>query len=223
MIATLPAPYRRLWPLAAVAALLYGLSLVTAPYPGQPIAKAAMGILLLAAGSACPAPRERAWLCAALATAVLGDVLLALPAWPPSFVLGLGAFLLTHLCYCALFLRWRARPRGWRVGASIALWIAAPACYAAFFAHLGDLLVPVAVYMLALCTMASLALAARTRGPLVALGSLIFVGSDTLIGVGRFIGAFPGIELLIWGLYALAQLTIVAGVFHETTGTTIRP
>lgn len=211
MIATLPAPYRRLWPLAAVAALLYGLSLVTAPYPGQPVAKAAMGILLLAAGSACPAPRERAWLCAALATAVLGDVLLALPAWPPSFVLGLGAFLLTHLCYCALFLRWRARPRGWRVGASIALWIAAAACYAAFFAHLGDLLVPVAVYMLALCTMASLALAARTRGPLVALGSLIFVGSDTLIGVGRFIGVFPGIELLIWGLYALAQLTIVPG------------
>jgi uncharacterized membrane protein YhhN len=46
---------------------------------------------------------------------------------------------------------------------------------------------------------------------LVALGSLIFVGSDTLIGVGRFIGVFPGIELLIWGLYALAQLTIVAG------------
>ena len=46
--------------------------------------------------------------------------------------------------------------------------------------------------------MASFALAARTRGPLVAIGSLIFVGSDTLIGVGRFLGGFPGIDYLIW-------------------------
>jgi uncharacterized membrane protein YhhN len=77
--APLPVAYRRLWPLAVAAALLYGLSLAVAPYPGQPVAKAAMGILLLAAGSTCGAPRERRWLCAALATAVLGDVLLALP------------------------------------------------------------------------------------------------------------------------------------------------
>ncbi|AOJ78417.1 lysoplasmalogenase [Burkholderia ubonensis] len=223
MIATLPAAYRRLWPLAVAAALAYGLSLAAAPYPGQAAAKAAMGVLLLAAAWACDAPRERAWLCAALAAAVLGDVLLALPGWPPSFVGGLGAFLLTHLGYCAIFLRWRARPHGWRVGASIALWIAAAACYVAFFAHLGDLLVPVAIYMLVLCAMASFALAARTRGPLVALGSLIFVGSDTLIGVGRFLGGFAGIDYLIWALYALAQVTIVAGVFHETTGATIRP
>ncbi len=223
LIATLPATYRRLWPLAVVAALLYGLSLAAAPYPGQAAAKAAMGILLLAAGSTCGAARERAWLCAALVTAVLGDVLLALPDWPLSFVLGLGAFLLTHLCYCAIFMRWRARPHGWRVVALVGLWIAAPAFYVAFFPHLGELLAPVAVYMLVLCVMASFALAARTRGPLVAVGSLIFVGSDTLIGVGRFLGGFPGIEYLIWGLYALAQVTIVAGVFHETAAQPIRP
>ncbi|UEP22988.1 lysoplasmalogenase [Burkholderia ambifaria] len=223
MIATLPAAYRRLWPLAIAAALLYGLSLAAAPYPGQAAAKAAMGLLLLAAGSTCGAPRERAWLCAALATAVLGDVLLALPDWPLSFVFGLGAFLLTHVCYCVVFFRWRARPHGWRIGALVALWIAAPAFYVAFFPHLGELLVPVAVYMLVLCVMASFALAARTRGALVAVGSLIFVGSDTLIGVGRFLGGFPGIDYLIWGLYALAQVLIVAGVFHEAAARSIRP
>ncbi|MBN3820249.1 lysoplasmalogenase, partial [Paraburkholderia sp. Se-20369] len=57
MTATLPAPlpaaYRRLWPLAVAAALVYGASLAAAPYPGQAVAKAAMGLLLLAAGSAC--------------------------------------------------------------------------------------------------------------------------------------------------------------------------
>ena len=35
LIATLHATYRRLWPLAVAAALLYGLSLAVAPYPGQ--------------------------------------------------------------------------------------------------------------------------------------------------------------------------------------------
>ncbi|KWK75812.1 lysoplasmalogenase [Burkholderia ubonensis] len=223
MTATLPAAYRRLWPLAVAAALAYGLSLAAAPYPGQAAAKAAMGVLLLATAWACDAPRERAWLCAALAAAVLGDVLLALPGWPPSFVGGLGAFLLTHLGYCAIFLRWRARPQGWRVAALVGLWLATPAFYAAFFPHLGELAAPVAVYMLVLCAMASFALAARTHGPLVALGSLIFVGSDTLIGVGRFLGGFAGIDYLIWALYALAQVTIVAGVFHETAGRSIRP
>ncbi|KVU57375.1 hypothetical protein WK69_29360 [Burkholderia ubonensis] len=223
MTATLPAAYRRLWPLAVAAALAYGLSLAAAPYPGQAAAKAAMGVLLLATAWACDAPRERAWLCAALAAAVLGDVLLALPGWPPSFVGGLGAFLLTHLGYCAIFLRWRARPHGWRVAALVGLWLAAPTFYAAFFPHLGELAAPVAVYVLVLCAMASFALAARTRGPLVALGSLIFVGSDTLIGVGRFLGGFAGINYLIWALYALAQVTIVAGVFHETAGRSIRP
>ncbi len=223
MTATLPAAYRRLWPLAVLAALLYALSLLAAPYPGQAAAKAAMGTLLLGAGSACGPARVRIWLCAALATAVLGDVLLAWPGWPPSFVGGLGAFLLTHLCYCAVFARWRARPHGWRLGALAVLWLVAPAFYAAFLPHLGALAAPVAVYMLVLCAMASVALCARTRGPLIAAGSLIFVGSDTLIGVGRFLGGFAGIDYLIWSLYALAQVTIVAGVFHETAPPSAHP
>jgi uncharacterized membrane protein YhhN len=208
LIATLPAPYRRLWPLAAVAALLYGLSLVTAPYPGQPVAKAAMGILLLAAGSVPRAARERAWLCAALATAVLGDVLLALPAWPPSFVLGLGAFLLTHpaIARCCAGARGRAAARRRfdrvvdRGGRSLRSVLRTPRRSA----RTGGRLHAGAARWRA-------SRSRPARGPLVALGSLIFVGSDTLIGVGRFIGVFPGIELLIWGLYALAQLTIVAG------------
>ncbi len=57
MLATLPATYRRLCPLAVAAALLYGVSLAAAPYRGQFAAKAAMGILLLAAGSTLRAPR----------------------------------------------------------------------------------------------------------------------------------------------------------------------
>lgn len=92
MLSHLPPRVRGLWLAAALAALLYGLSLGHAPYSGQPAAKAALGVLLLAAALRHPLARERAWLGAALAASTLGDVLLALASWPPSFVAGLGAF-----------------------------------------------------------------------------------------------------------------------------------
>ncbi|KGW57878.1 yhhN-like family protein [Burkholderia pseudomallei MSHR1357] len=98
MLSHLPPRVRGLWLAAALAALLYGLSLGHAPYSGQPAAKAALGVLLLAAALRHPLARERAWLGAALAASTLGDVLLALASWPPSFVAGLGAFLARPSC-----------------------------------------------------------------------------------------------------------------------------
>ncbi|AJX35488.1 lysoplasmalogenase [Burkholderia oklahomensis] len=215
MLSNLPPRARGFWLAAALAALLYGLSLGQAPYSGQPAAKAALGALLFLAALQHPNARERAWLGAALAASVLGDVLLALSEWPPSFVAGLGAFLLAHLAYCALFAPWRAAPRGLRAVALVALWLAAPALYAAFFPHLAALAAPVAVYIAVLVAMASLALCARTPGPQVALGALVFVTSDALIGIDRFLGAFSGVDYFIWGFYAIAQLIIAFGVLRR--------
>ncbi|AOJ73178.1 MULTISPECIES: lysoplasmalogenase [Burkholderia] len=217
MLSNLPARTRGFWLAAALAALLYGLSLGHAPYPGQPAAKAALGVLLFAAALRHSPERERAWLGAALAASVLGDVLLALPQWPPSFIAGLGAFLLSHLAYCALFAPWRAMPRGPRAIALVALWIAAAALYAAFLPHLAALAAPVAVYVAVLGAMASLALSARTPGPQIAAGALVFVASDALIGIDRFLGAFSGVDYFIWFFYAVAQLTIAFGVLRRKT------
>ena len=46
-----------------------------------------------------PVVRERRWLMLALLFSAVGDVLLAIPSWAPSFVLGLASFLLAHLCF----------------------------------------------------------------------------------------------------------------------------
>ncbi|AOJ04511.1 hypothetical protein WS70_22100 [Burkholderia mayonis] len=215
MLPNLPPRTRGLWLAAALAALLYGLSLGHAPYSGQPAAKAALGALLFLAALQHPLARERAWLGIAFAGSMLGDVLLSLSEWPPSFIAGLGAFLLAHLAYCALFAPWRAAPSGLRAAALVALWIAAPALYAAFFPHLAALAASVAVYIAVLVAMASLALCARTPGPQVAIGALVFVASDALIGINRFLGAFSGVDYLIWGFYAVAQLTIAFGVLRR--------
>lgn len=213
---------RRLWFLAAGAALAYGVSLRDAPYPDQAAAKVLMCALLFLACARHEPMSERLRLMVALAASGVGDALLALPQLGFSFVGGLGAFLVAHLAYCALLSPRafgaaadrgprRGRP-SWRQAAVALLCAATAAMYFVFLPHLGELAVPVAVYMLALCAMASLALLARPASPALPLGGLAFVASDAMIGIDRFLSPFPGSEYAIWFSYAIAQVSIAAGI-----------
>jgi uncharacterized membrane protein YhhN len=206
---------RRLWSVGAGAALAYGISLRDAPYPDQAIAKVLMcGFLMLAAMHHAPR-RERFWLCLALVASAAGDALLAQEQLSWSFIGGLGAFLFAHLAYCALLAPLRGRTTGWRRVALPLMWAAAVATYAAFFPHLHELAAPVGVYMLVLCLMASLALIAQLPNAATALGGLVFVGSDAMIGIDRFLTPFSGSTYAIWFAYAIAQLLITAGVLSR--------
>jgi uncharacterized membrane protein YhhN len=203
---------RRLWFAAAAAALAYGMSLRDAPYPDQAAAKVLMcALLILACARHAPA-RERFWLYSALVASAAGDALLALPQLSLSFVGGLGAFLLAHVAYCALLAPLAGRPRGWRRVALPMLWAAALGMYVQFLPRLGELALPVAAYMVALCLMASFAVSARLPRPTVAIGGLAFVAADAMIGIDRFITAFTGSAYAIWATYALAQLSLVGGI-----------
>jgi hypothetical protein len=110
---------------AAVAGAGYGVFLIvaalrlpagadlTGQFPGQPAVKALTAVLLAAAALSHPIARERRWLVGALVFSAAGDFLLAMPWWQPSFVLGLAAFRVAHLCFlAALFpLARRSTPR----------------------------------------------------------------------------------------------------------------
>ncbi|GAB3625664.1 putative membrane protein [Pandoraea terrae] len=213
--AALPRESQRFWWLAVIAAAAYGISLRQAPYPDQAVAKALMCALLLFAALYHRVGRERPWLCAALILSGAGDVLLALPQLSSGFVAGLGAFLLAHLAYCAVF--WPRRQPWpalaiWRRAALILVWIAAAGAYALYWPRLGDLAVPVACYVIVLAMMASSALLARLAGDWAAVGALLFTVSDALIGASRFVGTVAGQAYAIWILYALAQLLLCAGI-----------
>lgn len=212
---------RRLWLLAAAAGLAYGVSLRDAPYPDQAAAKVLMCALLFLACARHEPISERVRLMAALAASAVGDALLALPQLTFSFVGGLGAFLVAHLAYCALLAPravrtglWRG-VEAWRRIAIALLCVAAVAMYIVFLPNLGPLAVPVALYMLALCAMASCALLVRPSGPALPLGGLAFVASDAMIGVDRFLGAFHGSGYAIWFTYVLAQVSIVGGLLRS--------
>ena len=102
-----------LWGAAAVVGAAYGTLLVvtalrssagaelTGQFGMQPAVKALAAVLLAAAALSHPVRRERRWLVPALVFSAAGDFLLAMPWWQPSFVLGLGAFLVAHLCFLA--------------------------------------------------------------------------------------------------------------------------
>jgi uncharacterized membrane protein YhhN len=159
-----------------------------------------------------------AWLLlAAIVLSWGGDASLTLEGewW---FIVGLGSFLLAHLAYIALFLRLAAKATGRRFAPwslVYALW------YVAFLAllapHLGGLLLPVAVYGAVLGTMAALASA---RGPFIAAGGALFVLSDSVLALGRFLPGyeFAAHDLTVMASYLAAQGLIAWGVVRSIRG-----
>lgn len=141
-----------------------------------------------------------------------GDVALAAPG-DLGFLVGLGLFLLAHVAYIVLFLR-KLRMRRLRPVALVYLawWVALVLVLAP---HLGSLLVPVAVYGLVLGAMGAIGLSCNRW---IALGGALFVVSDTLLGLNRFL---PGFELgqvdtAIMLTYVAAQGLIAFGAIRTS-------
>ena len=90
------------------AGLGYFITIPWQPFPGSIAMKGlAVSALALIAWGSPLAGRNRFLLTSALALSSIGDVLLDLS--PSMFVLGLGAFLVAHLCYIQLFMAQRRR------------------------------------------------------------------------------------------------------------------
>jgi uncharacterized membrane protein YhhN len=214
------------WLAGAAAAIGYGVFLVVAAlslpenadltgrFPGQPVVKALMAVLLAVAALWHPIVRERRWLVAALVFSAGGDLFLAMPWWHPSFVLGLGSFLVAHLCYLGALLPLREASRP-RLLAAAAVLAACVGLLVWFWPRLvaDGLTIPVTVYMAVLGAMVCAALLARLPTPWTALGAVCFAISDGMIGIGRFVLDSQALEVPIWWAYATSQVLITAGLF----------
>ena len=139
-----------------------------------------------------------------------GDVTLASPG-DLGFLVGLGFFLLAHVAYIALFLR-KLRMRRLRQVALVyfAWWVALVVVLAP---HLGSLLVPVAVYGLVLGAMGAIGLSCNRW---IAIGGALFVVSDTLLGLNRFLPGFDlwQVDTTIMLTYLVAQGFIAFGAIR---------
>ncbi len=221
---------RALWLAAVIVAACYGAFLIvtavrlpsgaalTGQFWLQPPAKAAAAILLAAAAVTHPISRERRWLIGALVGSAAGDFLLAMPWWEPSFMLGLAAFLVAHLCFlAALFPLCSASAP--RLAATVVVVAACVALLIWFWPKLAadGMVIPVTVYMAVLCAMVCAALLARLPTPWTALGAVCFAVSDAMIGIGRFVLGSEALAVPTWWAYATSLVLITAGFFFGRT------
>ncbi|KRW59453.1 lysoplasmalogenase [Pseudomonas sp. TTU2014-080ASC] len=209
----------RYLPLALVAAAAYLYAQYNDLHSLSFISKGIPVILLLVWLRKAPAGIYRRWISIGLLFSLAGDLLLD---WPQDlFVFGLGAFLLGHLAYLRAYLS-DCRQPAW-LALIIAL-LAGGSMFALLVSSgLGPFLIPVACYTLVICLMLWRALArlgqpniSRMSAWLAAIGGSLFVLSDSMIGINRFVQPFDASTLTIISSYWLGQWGIAASAFDRT-------
>ena len=201
------------WLLWIGAAVAVAYLLLPRPYPGDVALKTSMCVLL-----AIAAFRGQLKLLAlALLFSAAGDAFLAYDG-KRLFVPGLASFLVTHVLYAIVFVlatRGAALPMG--AGRKVTLVVVptfAVAYSAVLWPNLGALALPVIVYIAAIVVMAMLSL--RVRAIEVPLGAVLFMVSDSLISLEKFLWQAAWVGPLVWITYALAQLMITRGMLTST-------
>jgi uncharacterized membrane protein YhhN len=143
---------------------------------------------------------------------VSGDILLSLDGF---FIPGLGVFLIAQIIYTGVFLsEFKLSKKG-------VYWMLLILTYTITLAlfilpHVGDFILPVSAYMIAISLMA---ISAGFRNAphflFIALGALIFMSSDTLIAISKFVSPFYGSGFAIMLTYYAAQLIICLGIVRH--------
>lgn len=166
-----------------------------------------------------PAGTYRRWIGIGLLFSLAGDLLLD---WPGDlFVFGLGAFLLGHLAYLRAYCSDSRQP----ALPALLLALAAGGTMFAVLASsgLGALMIPVTCYATAISLMLWRALARigvahlQPRSAwLAGGGAALFVLSDSLIGINRFVVSFDAAPYAIILTYWIGQWGITASAFQRT-------
>ena len=153
----------------------------------------------------------------ALVLSAAGDAFLSREG-EKAFLAGLVSFLAAHVAYIALFTLagdglelLLASP--WRLALAAAMAISVALLMQRLWPAVGRTLqVPVAIYALAILAMGIASL--TTLLPLAILGAVLFMASDSLLAIGRFLlrdeSTHQGwVQPAVWALYFAAQLSIV--------------
>ena len=153
----------------------------------------------------------------ALGFSVLGDILLMFVDQSPHFfTVGLVAFLLAHIMYIVVFLRHRNKQKS-ILSFVILLLVYASGLFYLLKDGLGEMLVPVIVYMIVILSMATTAFVRRgivnsNSYNLVFIGAIFFMISDSILALNKFYQPIPFSNISIMLTYALAQYLIVLGI-----------
>ena len=144
-----------------------------------------------------------------------GDILLAL-TFQDNFVFGLLAFLVAHLLFALYFLKFH----DWHIQKLPVMGLGIISMLGAALFILPEtskMFWPVSAYMFVIVTMAIMAILAAKNNPALIVGVFMFMFSDLLIGVNRFVFAIPLEHLVIMLTYYSALYLIVTGIRKQFT------
>ncbi len=153
---------------------------------------------------------------------LLGDIFLMLSN--DAFILGLASFLVAHSLY--IFAFWKENEGFPETSLktillrSMVLLFPAAILFGEMQKNLGDLTLPVVIYILVIETMGLTAWLRREYQSLNAyfltfLGAILFIISDSTIAFNKFIQPFDFANVLIMTTYILGQFFIIEGIIHS--------
>lgn len=197
---------------AALLGIVYTASLSVHPYPFSYVLKAAPVMLLALIGWRTLSGGAMYLYVSAMFGSAAGDVFLDIDR-QLYLKQALLAFLVTQLCYIALFLQRRTKrdtsPLFLIMSVCLPVAVAAFLLYQ-FYPNTAGLWWPVVGYVSALTAMAICALQTKQRW--IAVGGCLFMLADAMIGINRFWLPFDWSTLAIVSVYMTAQLCIGYGV-----------
>jgi alkenylglycerophosphocholine/alkenylglycerophosphoethanolamine hydrolase len=214
----LKTPDKMLYAVFALGALGFLVLLPTLhPYPGSAVLKLAPILALAGLLLRKVSGLQGKLMVAGMLLSGCGDVILDIDR-VGLFIPGLVAFLLAHLCYIAAFateLRFTARR-----AVPLTLLLVYALVVGWFLKDIpGDKLAPVMAYLVVITAMAMSAFLLRRPHPLIAIGAVAFMISDTIIAVNKFLVPIPESTLINISIYYAAQCMIVSGfVLRGTDG-----
>ena len=169
-------------------------------------------ILLIAIFGQAALPLYRYMIIAGLVFSMAGDVFLMLPS--DRFVAGLVAFLITHLFYIVAFVSETSTLIWWPL---IPLATYGIVIYLILAPNLGKLKPPVFIYIAVILIMAWFAWerwnhSIQSGAFLAYVGAVLFIISDTILAINRFLRAFKLARVLNLTTYFAAQCLIASSV-----------
>jgi uncharacterized membrane protein YhhN len=163
----------------------------------------------------------------AILFSLAGDVLLMFEAKSSSlFIVGLLSFLMAHVCYILAYRNHQNETEASALQGIQKMRLAFPIVLAGtgltvvLYPVLGALRVPVMIYALILVVMVLNALFRYGRTNTKSFwfvfgGSLLFMLSDSLLAINKFLSYLPMAEILIMTTYIAAQFFIVYGIVRH--------
>ena len=197
----------------AYVAMMHGV-----PFPAHWLVKAMPALSLALLIKLRLGGRQSVLLAAALTLSAGGDIALSVrdDGTQTYFAVGLGLFLVAHLCYVVAFaLHRRYQPA--RLPVMIGFVVLAVAMVVLLMPHLGAMRLPVLLYVAAIASMGLAATLNTQGGTLLIVGAALFFFSDAAIAVNTFLFTepHPAASYVVMPTYYAAQYCIATAFLRD--------